>query len=265
MPSTGSFCAMDDDIAACGGIVERGDPDRFRAVMATPVALRDKLFPLYAFNVEVARAPWVTQEEMIAEMRLQWWRDVLDEIRGGREVRRHEVATPLAAVVDATGAALLDQAVAARRWDIYRDPFEDMAQFCDHIAHTSGNLLICAGRAVADVPETVFANAGYAMGLANWLCAVPALERAGRIPLVEGTHDAVCALALDGLEKLRRARAGRASVPAVARPVLLAAWQAQPVLSRAVRNPKLVGDGQLDLSPMRSGLALMTSAMTGRW
>ena len=35
--------------------------------MAAPVAARRVLFPLYAFNVEVARAPWVTQEAMIAE------------------------------------------------------------------------------------------------------------------------------------------------------------------------------------------------------
>ena len=58
-------------LQACAELVERGDPDRFLATMAAPVALRATLFPLYAFNVEIARAPWVTQEPMIAEMRLQ--------------------------------------------------------------------------------------------------------------------------------------------------------------------------------------------------
>ncbi|MFN3209661.1 MAG: squalene/phytoene synthase family protein, partial [Roseovarius sp.] len=77
--------ALDPDIMACAGLVHRGDPERFAATMAAPVPAREKLFPLYAFNVEVSRAPWVTQESMIAEMRLQWWRDVLEEIRTGAE------------------------------------------------------------------------------------------------------------------------------------------------------------------------------------
>ena len=58
--------------------------------MAAPLAARQILFPLYAFNVEVARAPWVASEPMIGEMRLQWWRDVLEEI-GADEVPLLEV------------------------------------------------------------------------------------------------------------------------------------------------------------------------------
>ncbi|MEM7645152.1 MAG: squalene/phytoene synthase family protein, partial [Pseudomonadota bacterium] len=92
--------SVDADIAACADLVQRGDPARFRAVMAAPLGLRRMLFPLYAFNIEVARAPWVTQEPMIAEMRLQWWRDALEEIGAGGAVRRHEVVTPLAQILD---------------------------------------------------------------------------------------------------------------------------------------------------------------------
>ena len=59
-------------IQACADLVHRGDPDRFAAIMAAPVGARERLFPIFAFNLEVARAPWVTAEAMIAEMRLQW-------------------------------------------------------------------------------------------------------------------------------------------------------------------------------------------------
>ena len=69
--------AFSDDISACARLLERGDAARFRAVMAAPAPLRPKLFAIFAFNLEVARAPWVTQEPMIAEMRLQWWQDAL--------------------------------------------------------------------------------------------------------------------------------------------------------------------------------------------
>ena len=72
-----------EDVIACAKLVERGDPLRFRAVMAAPSDLRPALFTLFAFNLEVARAPWVTKEAMIAEMRLQWWHDALGEIANG--------------------------------------------------------------------------------------------------------------------------------------------------------------------------------------
>ena len=75
-------------VAACAELVQRGDPDRFLAVMAAPVGVRAQLLPLYAFNLEVARAPWVTQEPLIAEMRLQWWRDVVENAGSGVGVWR---------------------------------------------------------------------------------------------------------------------------------------------------------------------------------
>ncbi|MCR9114839.1 MAG: phytoene synthase, partial [Rhodobacteraceae bacterium] len=48
--------AFDQDLTACAGLVQRGDPDRFAATMAAPVAARAGLFAIYAFNVEVSRA-----------------------------------------------------------------------------------------------------------------------------------------------------------------------------------------------------------------
>ncbi|MEQ8898376.1 MAG: squalene/phytoene synthase family protein [Roseovarius sp.] len=256
---------MHEDVIACADLVRRGDPDRFRAVMAAPVAAREALFPVYAFNLEVSRAPWVTEEPMIAEMRLQWWRDLLGEIKAGGPVRRHEVASPLSKVVDAEGAELLDQLVAARRWDVYREPFEDMAHFREYIGKTSSNLLLAAARALSGVPEDTVREAGYALGLANWLRAVPELEKAGRIPLVEGTHQAIRALAEEGLDHLASARAARRTIPAAARPAMLVLWQAGPVLKAARNVPGRVAGGALDRAPFRSRVTLMARAATGLW
>lgn len=255
--------AFDQDLTACAGLVQRGDPDRFAATMAAPVAARAGLFAIYAFNVEVSRAPWVTQESMIAEMRLQWWRDVLEEIRAGGPVRRHEVATPLARVLSPDMAGRLDALVEARRWDIYRDPFEDMAAFRTHLETTSGLLLLAAARSLGEVDEAPVLQAGYAQGMANWLRAVPALERAGRIPLVEGTWEAVRGLAREGLEALSAARSARIS-PA-ARPAMLSLWQTGPLLRRALRDPGRVAAGALALPPIRRRAGLMWCAATGRW
>ncbi len=253
------------DLTACARIVERGDPERFLAVMAAPVAARAVLFAIYAFNVEVARAPWASQEPMIAEMRLQWWRDAVAEIATGAVVRRHEVVTPLAAVLDADLAAGLDDAIAVRRWDIYRDSFDDAAHFERYIDQTSGTLLWLAARSLGEADESVVRDFGYGVGVANWLRAIPELEARQRVPLLDGTPDGVRALARDGLMRLRRARAARRLVSPQAAPALLSGWQAGVVLQQALRDPALVAAGALGQSGARKRLGLMARAATGRW
>ncbi len=251
-------------LAACAALVERGDPDRHLAVMAARPEARARLLPIYALNVEVSRAPWVTREPMIAAMRLQWWRDVLDEIAEGREVRRHEVATPLAGVLDPEGARALDAAVAARLRDAQAEPFEDQAALDAYLEGTAGTLLWVAARALgAGEGEGAAREAGYAQGLANWLRAIPALEARGRRPLVDARPDAVAALARRGLERLARAR--RAGVPREARPAMLAVWRAGPVLRRAAAEPRRVAEGALDGSEFARRGTLLLRAATGRW
>ncbi|WP_244614940.1 squalene/phytoene synthase family protein [Pukyongiella litopenaei] len=253
------------DLNACAALVRRADPDRFLATMAAPVATRRVLFPLWAFNVEVARAPWVTAEPMIAEMRLQWWRDALEEIAAGAGVRRHEVVTPLADALPPGLARALDAAVAARRWDIYRDPFGDAADFEAYLDQTSGTLLWAAARGLGDADETVVRDFAYAAGVAGWLRAIPALEARGRIPLLDGTPDGVRALAAQASDRLARARAARARVSPEAAPALLSGWQAGDILRQAEREPERVARGALGLSEARRRLSLMLRAASGRW
>ena len=244
---------------ACARIVERGDPLRFRTVMAAPVASRAPLFALYAFNVEVARAPWVTQEAMIAEMRLQWWRDALEEITQGRPVRSHEVTTPLADMLSPETAAMLDQLVAARRWDIYRDAFEDAAHFDAYINETAGHLMWAAALTLGAAPaaEDAVRDVAYAAGVAAFLRAVPALADAGRIPLIDGTPDGVRALAERAQQRLSRPK-----VSTEARAARWPAIGARATLAQAVRDPMAVADGRL--SPGVPPARLSASALTGR-
>jgi len=247
------------DIIACARIVEKGDPARFRTVMAAPVAARALLFPLYALNVEVSRAPWVTQEAMIAEMRLQWWRDALEEIAGETQVRRHEVTTPLATLLTPAQAGTLDETVAARRWDIYREAFEDAAHMDAYIDQTAGHVMWTACALLGATPE---AEAGVralarAAGTAAFLRAVPDLARAGRIPLLDGTDAGVEALA-----RRARARLVRPPIARAAQPALWPALGAMRTLDQVIRDPGAVADGRLDpgITPFR----LARTALLGR-
>ena len=257
--------SFDADLNACAALVEKGDPWRFRAVMAAPVQARLVLFPLYAFNVEVSRAPWVTQEPMIAEMRLQWWRDVCEEIAERRAVRKHEVSVPLAGILAPEDAKQLDVLVAARRWDIYRDAFEDPAHFERYLDQTAGTLTVIAARLLGEADEQVVRDAAYAGGVAAWLNAIPALEQAGRIPLLDGTSAGVSLLAQRALDRLAKARRQRSKVSRNARAALLHVGAAVPVLKAAIKDPQAVADGALPdpLEVDQMGLALR--GLTGRW
>ncbi len=256
---------FDDDLNACAALVQRADPDRFLAAMSAPVAARAVLFPLYAFNVEVARAPWVTQEPMIAEMRLQWWRDVLGDIAAASPPRRHEIVTPLARVLRPDLAADLDDLVTARYWDINKKPFTDTDELDRYLSQSSGLLMSVAARALGAENADAATDLGYASGLANWFLAVPALRARGLEPLPDVSLPALRALAQNGLTRLTLARAARASIPARAAPALLAGWQTGPILRRAAAAPARITTGKLAQSEARKRLTLLWRSTTGRW
>ncbi len=267
----------ESDLTTCAELVRRGDPERFMAAMAAPVAARSVLFALYAFNIEVARAPWASPEPMVAEMRLQWWRNLAEDIASGRPVAGHPVASALAAVVTPEMAGELDGFVAARRWDIYRDPFADEAEFDRYIDHTAGTLMWLAARSLGAAPceeaceeaceaaREVVGDLAHASGVANMLRAVPELVARGRAPLPDASDDGIRALAGRALERLARARRRRRAVARAAAPALLAGWQAGPVLRQAWRAPARVGEGRLGQSEAGKRLSLMVRAATGRW
>ncbi|SER96736.1 Squalene/phytoene synthase [Tranquillimonas rosea] len=249
-------------LQSCAELVERGDPDRFLAAMAAPPAARAVLFPLYAFNIEVTRAPWMVSEPMLGEMRLQWWRDALDEIGRGGLVRQHEVTIPLAHVLDAEGAELLDRLIVARRQDIEGGPFESAEALTDYIEETAAGLTWTAARALGAGPESeepVRAR-GHAAGLARFLLALPELEARGRRPMAQLAEADVAALV--GAARSRLARAGR---PArTARAAVLETWRAGPLLKRAADDPTAALQGVLPQSEFARRAGLMRHAFLGR-
>lgn len=248
------------DLTACAALVQKADPERFAAVMASPVAARHFLFPLYAFNVEVARAPWITQEPMIAEMRLQWWRDALEEIAEGGTVRRHEVVTPLAGILSPEDAGILDKLVAARRWDIYKEAFEDAQHFDSYLEDTAGALMQVAARAldrsIGDSVMEQLRGVGHATGLARFLRAVPALVAQNRIPLLDGRQTALASLAKDALSSFDAPQKLRITLSKAAWPAVTEAFLTKPVLRQVVRFPERVGEDHLVIHPVRRSFEL---------
>jgi len=256
--------ALEDCIAA----VAQGDPDRHHVTRAATPDAQARLYPLYALNLEIGRAAWASAEPLVAEMRLQWWRDALAELGQGGAVPAHPVLDACGFMAgDADAAQLLDAMCEARRWDVWKEPFADERALWAHLAATGGGLMWLAARALGagGAAEPVVRDFGTGAALAGWFQAIPELESRGRLPLPDGRAAAVAALARAGIARIDAARARRAGVPPAALPALLTGWQARAVLALAARAPSRVGEGGLVLPEVRRRGALALRALSGRW
>jgi 15-cis-phytoene synthase len=167
---------MQDAYAHCEAVVRAADKDRFLAALFAPAERRRHLFALYAFNGEIARVRELAREALPGEIRLQWWRDVLDgEARG--EVSANPVAAALLDTVKACGLPLdpLIRLVDAHAFDLYDDAMATLADLDTYGRDTDGALTSLAARVLADDAATAAAaNAGIACTVTNRLRSFPA-------------------------------------------------------------------------------------------
>lgn len=244
---------------ACAQRVAQSDPDRFASLMAAPLEARERLLPLYAFNAEIARIPWLTEHPLIAEMRLQWWRDVI----AAHRPPEHEIAGPLHALIrsGAVPRGPLEALIGARRHDIYKEPFTDDAARNAYLEGSGAGLMWAAAVACGAPPdsETDVRRYGWACALAQYLAAASRLNARGHPALSGLSTQVIAALAARGTRTLDEV-AG--ALPRTARPALLAGWQARGLLAQAHRSPHRVHEGILKLSEFYSRGSLLWLAIT---
>ena len=161
---------MQSNFEHCAALVREADRDRFLATLFAPADRRDALFALYAFNAEIARVREVAREPLPGEIRLQWWRDVLNGERDG-EAAAHPVA---AALLDALGrhgfvAAPLLELIEARTFDLYDEPMASVADLELYGIRTQSPVfamasgILGAGKALPDL-FTLDAGVAYTIG-----------------------------------------------------------------------------------------------------
>jgi phytoene/squalene synthetase len=205
---------------------------------------------------------------MIAEMRLQFWRDVVADAAAGKDVRAHEVAAPLAVLIKDAGLDVekLDQLIAARRFDIYPNDTEQVGFDLDvYLQRTAGHLMALSAVACGDASgggRDAAADVGEAMGIASWLRAVPDLIAHKRVASDDLDSDALITRAQAGLDLLS-SRASHAFGPAT--PAVRAAWLTAPVLRQVVADPRCVVDGTLAVSEFRKRGSLLWRSLTNKW
>jgi len=161
---------------ACVALVRQYDPDRYFSALFAPADKRPLLFALYAFNHELARVAETVREPMMGEIRLQWWRDTLEDARKGTP-RKHDVAEALAETLRrvALPNALFDAMINARAFDSSADTFADFTGLETYADETSGNLMRLAARVlgVGEGCDALAREAGIAFGLAGLLRTLP--------------------------------------------------------------------------------------------
>ncbi len=233
--------------------------------MSAPADKRAALLVVYAFNLEIARVPWITTEPVMAEMRLQWWADTIDAMAAGHAPLAHDVAAPLAQLVRKSAlpvTPMLDL-IAARQRDI--DPAPMANDALEHyIGATAGNVMWLAASTLgaparAEAPVRDFA---FASGVAALFLAAPALAAAGRPRFAE---DAVAKLAECALARVARARAARRNIPKSVAPALRAGWMTVPLLRRARRLPARVMADDLRLSEFRRRARMLRLSAADSW
>ncbi|WP_104491017.1 squalene/phytoene synthase family protein [Paracoccus denitrificans] len=264
----------------CADALRDHDPDRFGICLLAPAEARAKLMTLYALNLELARAPLASTEPLIAEMRLQWWIERLEDIGAGKP-QSHELLTPLAEAWGprAAGFAVLAE---ARRRDAAREPLDGPDAVVAYVRDTAVPLAQFAAEALDGAtggfappdPRGVFgkrkntevasviAAQAEGVGLAHWLAALPALQGLG-LGLWDAAPGALAQIAGHARTKLAEARAQRRHVPRRLAPVLFPGAGVRAALQAAPRGVEALAGAAP--SEFRRRLALGAFALTHRW
>lgn len=179
---------LPDAYAHCAALVREHDHDRYIACLYAPEARRHGLFALYAFSLEIARVRALVSEPLPGEVRLQWWRDLLEGQPAG-EAQGHPVAAALLDTVKRyrLPIAPLTSLIDARTFDLYDDPMPSLRDLEGYAGETAGALIRLACIVLAGGRDpggaTACGHAGVAYALAGLMRAFPWHAAEGQVYL----------------------------------------------------------------------------------
>lgn len=262
--TTNAAAGSNTDI--CLETLRETDRDRYLACLLSPVEKRGALAALYAFSAELARVRDLVHEPLPGEVRLQYWRDLLEGQAHGSSAANPIAAALLAAIEEYSlpVKSLVDM-TEARIFDLYDDPMETRGSLEGYAGETASALIQLASLVLS--PEDAKASAdaaghaGVAQAIAGLLLLMSVHRRRGQVyvPLeilkatgldrdafLAGRDVARISAAIDafaglGREHLAKARAAGPIAVSVF-PAFLPVTLAEPVLVSAQR----AGAGMLE-------------------
>lgn len=234
-------------LSPVAALVRRHDRDRFQTALFAPVARREALFALYAFNFEIARVRERVTQETLGRIRLQWWRETIAAAFEGGPIRHHLIVEPLTTVIreNRLTRAHFDRLIDTRESDLDDETPATVESLEDYAEGSSARLVYLALE-ILGVPDPAARQAGFHVGiayaLAGLLRAMPNLVRVGRrlipaeIAARTGLHEA-------DYRALRATPALRAAIAE------LAAAASRHLVSARIHRPRMARSGLPALLP----------------
>lgn len=268
----------------CLQFLRQSDFDRYLAVLYAPEDKRPALAALYAFNAEIARIRDVVHDALPGEVRLQWWRDLINGTEHGAVTGNPVAALLLQAIQDyQLPRSVFDAYCEARIFDLYNDPMpsrNDLEGYCGETACAILQMAAMILDADAAKPSAELSgHAGVAQAVSGLLRLMPLHRRRGQVYVPEDMLQAVGVSTEQFIKGDDKAAMQRvvAVVTALAREHY-AAFEKQPmpvslkaaylpvrlvplVLKRAERKADLVAEQGIDLSQLRRQWIYLKSSL----
>lgn len=260
------------------------DRDRYLACLLSPEAKRGALAALYAFNAELARIRDLVHEPLPGEIRMQYWRDLLEgNAHGSTEANPLAAALLTAVETHRLPRQTLVNMIEARIFDLYDDPMESRTSLEGYAGETASALIQLASLVLSPEDATKSADAaghaGVAQAISGMLLLMPLHQRRGQVyipleilsatgldreaflagtdkPRISAAVEAFAGLGRDHLAKARASALSPVIVPAFL-PVALA----EPVLVKAQKRGAAVLEGSLQEPQWRRQMRMAFAGM----
>ena len=260
------------------------DRDRYLACLLSPEDRRGALAALYAFNAELARIRDLVHEPLPGEIRMQYWRDLLEgNAHGSTEANPLAAALLTAVETHRLPRQTLINMIEARIFDLYDDPMESRTSLEGYAGETASALIQLASLVLSPQDATKSADAaghaGVAQAISGMLLLMPLHQRRGQvyIPLeilsatgldretfLAGTDKPRISAAIEAFAGLGRdhlAKARASALSSVIVPAFLPVALAEPVLVKAQKRGAAVLEGSLQEPQWRRQMRMALAGM----
>lgn len=240
-------------------LVRRVDEDRWLASRFAAPHVLERLIALYAVNYEIAHAAESVREAALGDVRLEWWREGLQEILEGATPRSHPALVALSRTMKhVTVAAALQGIVDARAADLEPQPFAAWTDLERYVDLTAGALIRVAIDScdAPPAPDAFVMAAGRAWGFTGLLRAAPYWQAKGRsaIPREGG----------DSEELKRRAFAAHVQARTLGRALRSEAFPAAGYLATVPGYLRALERGVHETALFGRQVAMVVASATGR-
>lgn len=268
----------------CLQFLRQSDFDRYLAVLYAPEDKRPALAALYAFNAEIARIRDVVHDALPGEVRLQWWRDLINGTEHGAVTGNPVAALLLKAIGEyQLPRSVFDAYCEARIFDLYNDPMpsrNDLEGYCGETACAILQMaaMILDAEAAKSSAE-LSGHAGVAQAVSGLLRLMPLHRRRGQVYVPEDMLQAVGVNAeqfikgddkqamqrvvavVTALAKEHYAAFEKQPMPASLKAAYLPVRLVPLVLKRAERKADLLAGQGIDLSQLRRQWIYLKSSL----